>query len=809
MRFVGLLVVSVVSISLAVAVPTSEAVTAPFTVLGFAGSGADPAFAQDFFFDSAHGSLEETVGTVSQQVSFVGTTAAVADTEHTLQVDIDPNGATLAASANYDLATSSLSVSVSVDFEFTCTAATGTLSISDLVTDGTSGVITALAAEVTGATCQTNTPAAAAFGIDLRLGSAQPYEAVATSPRNWNFGDQITGLDGQPKTFIYANTGVDAVTFGTASAGAAPRPFRIAADTCSQATVLPGGSCHIRVVPHPTKSVTASYLSTVRQLALPISLPVGVRTRVIRLTEYGHDFASTYTDGGPERATLTIGRLPAPADAFLAHYRVDWGTSPTNLAQHRSVAPVFGVATVTHFSGLHGGRNYYFRITPVFTSGQLGDPTALLAARPWPKYAPGMYHRITPFRLVSDHQVAAGHPVTLSANGQHGVPSRHVQAVVLNVTASDPSEATAVRVYPAGTRAPAPADITVDRGAVRSNFVIAKVNSAGRFTIATTHGSTPVTVDVSGYYSGSGLTTKGSGAALRVFAQGGTLIDTKNRQKAPLPGGYFTWSAMNFTPGYGQHVTSLVVAVTAYGSKGSGTIAAYAKDTRIPHTSVLSYSPGVATTSTAIVSASRWVGSDGYTYPAVSFLNRGKQSVQLRVTTLGYYDDATFEFGQRYIPSAPLRLLADRMGSGATDRMSPGRHANKLTSTLNLKVTAAAPTRTTTLGLWPRGLRGVTRPVQPQLSAPGGVTTTASTMTCVGSDNGLMIKNAAGSVGVTVWSFGRFDAYPVPANDFLGAPRTATFASSAPSVRPTDHRYWADAARRRPSARHPGGYASS
>jgi hypothetical protein len=290
-------------------------------------------------------------------------------------------------------------------------------------------------------------------------------------------------------------------------------------------------------------------------------------------------------------------------------------------------------------------------------------------------------------------------------------------------------------------------------------------------------------VDVSGYFSGSGLTTEGPGGSLHEFADGGVLVDTKRRQHQALPGGYYVWSAMNFTPGYGQHVTALLVAVTAYGSKGSGSITAYAKDSRIPRTSVLAYRPGQATTSTAIVSASRWVGSDGYTYPAVSFLNRGKHPVQLRVTSLGYFDDETFEFGQTYVPSDPFRLLSDRLGSGAVRRMQPGRHANNWTVAMNVKITAGAPTKTTTLGLWPYGLRGIVGPVQPQVSAPAGVTTTASTVECVGSDNGIMIRNAAGSTPVTVWAFGRFDAYPAPRNNYLGA-QTSVAAVLLPSVVP-------------------------
>jgi hypothetical protein len=131
-------------------------------------------------------------------------------------------------------------------------------------------------------------------------------------------------------------------------------------------------------------------------------------------------------------------------------------------------------------------------------------------------------------------------------------------------------------------------------------------------------------------------------------------------------------------------------------------------------------------------------------------------------------------------------LLSDRLGSGSVRKLQPGRHANNWTVAMNLKVTAAGPTRTTTLGMWPRGLQGINGPVQPQVSAPAGVTTTASTLECVGSDNGILIKNATGSVPVTVWSFGRFDAYPAPRPTYVGAPTSASPAGTGRLIKTSE-----------------------
>jgi hypothetical protein len=49
------------------------------------------------------------------------------------------------------------------------------------------------------------------------------------------------------------------------------------------------------------------------------------------------------------------------------------------------------------------------------------------------------------------------------------------------------------------------------------------------------------------------------------------------------------------------------------------------------------------------------------------------------------------------------------------------------------------------------------------VAVPARVDTLASTVAPLGVGNQAYLSNAAGTVTVTVWSFGRFDAYPQPA----------------------------------------------
>jgi len=205
----------------------------------------------------------------------------------------------------------------------------------------------------------------------------------------------------------------------------------------------------------------------------------------------------------------------------------------------------------------------------------------------------------------------------------------------------------------------------------------------------------------------------------------------------------------------------LIVEVTAYGSKGSGTITGFATNHRPNKTSVLSYRPGVTTSTVAIVRSGLFYDQNsGIQYPSVSLLNRGSKPVQMVVTVLGYVDDNTLLFGQRYVPTTPVHLLGATIGSGGNRTINLGRRADFWTSGLNAKLAATRPSKTTTITL--RGLGLGNAPSHGQLHAAAHATTDSATFPSVGSTNRISVHNSAGSVRVDVWSFGRFEFYPFP-----------------------------------------------
>ena len=92
-----------------------------------------------------------------------------------------------------------------------------------------------------------------------------------------------------------------------------------------------------------------------------------------------------------------------------------------------------------------------------------------------------------------------GATLTINVVGLAGVPS-NATAVVLNLTAVDPSAQTHLTVFPSGTP-PVVSDLNPSPGAIETNLVVAKVSANGKVSIYNYTGSTNVIVDSEGWYA--------------------------------------------------------------------------------------------------------------------------------------------------------------------------------------------------------------------------------------------------------------------------------------------------------------------
>lgn len=133
----------------------------------------------------------------------------------------------------------------------------------------------------------------------------------------------------------------------------------------------------------------------------------------------------------------------------------------------------------------------------------LGDPVTAAAS-----YVPAAPVRTLDTRpgLVPDdgNDAAIGPEGTIEVQiaGRHGVPAAdQVKAVVLNVTATQPSANSHLRVYPADlSPAPTASNLNFVAGQTIANLVIAKLSPDGKVKISNKAGTTHVLADVAGWF---------------------------------------------------------------------------------------------------------------------------------------------------------------------------------------------------------------------------------------------------------------------------------------------------------------------
>jgi len=122
----------------------------------------------------------------------------------------------------------------------------------------------------------------------------------------------------------------------------------------------------------------------------------------------------------------------------------------------------------------------------------------------------GLFHPLTPSRLL-DTRVGNNTPLgtnetrNLAVTGTGGVPASGVEAVVLNVTVSRPTGAGYVSAFPKGVAFDnMTSNVNFQPGDLASTRVIVPVGTDGSVSFYNFNGSTPLVVDVTGWFSATG-----------------------------------------------------------------------------------------------------------------------------------------------------------------------------------------------------------------------------------------------------------------------------------------------------------------
>ncbi|MEU9146260.1 hypothetical protein [Streptomyces sp. NPDC048349] len=498
--------------------------------------------------------------------------------------------------------------------------------------------------------------------------------AVLPSVSGDRFRVDITATDGGqaiPEPALYNNSGFNLCT-GTSSPyncqGADQSVFVLglpdgADGTAYRAdlvcTTAPCGAEDVSVgtvTPNTAQSGTVATL-TVQGTALGMS-------NTVQLT------------GGP--APLTAKTVSVSADARTLKATVDLRTAP---------AGNWNISVMALGSEYPRGT---LTVTPPASSGQ------------------GTYKPITPTRLMDTREglgvpkakVGQGGTVTLQVTGTAGIPASGVTAVVLNVTATDPTTSSHVSVYPNGTARTSASNLNFTAGQTIPNLVVVPVVN-GKVSFYNNAGSVDLIADVAGYY-----TTDGSGSTYKPMTPT-RLMDTREGLGVPRAkvgqGGTVTLQVTGTAGIPASGVTAVVLNVTATDPTTSSHVSVYPNGTARTSASNLNFTAGQTIPNLVVVPVVNG---------KVSFYNNAG-SVDLIADVAGYY--TTDGSGSTYKPMTPTRLMDTReglgvpkakVGQGGTVTLqatgTAGIPASGVTAVV-LNVTATDPTTGSYVSVYPNG----------------------------------------------------------------------------------------------------------
>lgn len=203
--------------------------------------------------------------------------------------------------------------------------------------------------------------------------------------------------------------------------------------------------------------------------------------------------------------------------------------------------------------------------------------------------------------------LGAGKSENITVTGVGGIPSSGVSAVVLNLTAIDPSAPGYFTAYPTGATMAVVSTVNFVAGQIVANRVIVGVGTGGQITIYNNSGTANFAVDVSGYYT-DGSSSSQTGSLFNPVTPA-RIVDTRCSE-SPVPNycSSENLSASNSTLGAvsaGKSITvqvgseanipsdatAFVCNLTATGGTGGGYLTMYTGSTA-PTTSDVNFSTG-------------------------------------------------------------------------------------------------------------------------------------------------------------------------------------------------------------------------
>jgi outer membrane protein assembly factor BamB len=273
--------------------------------------------------------------------------------------------------------------------------------------------------------------------------------------------------------------------------------------------IFVGAGTHVQAFGSPTATVTngASYkpVTPARILDTRTGSPVGAGQSIdVQVTGVGGVPAT-----GVAAAILNVTVTQPTASGYLTVYPTGGGrplASSLNFVAGQTVPNLVEVALGT------GGKVSAFNFS--------GSTHVVMDVAGWVATPPpgpdGLFNSLAPARILDTRSGTGG--VTIGPNtsidvqvtGQGLVPATGVAAVVLNVTATNPTASSYLTVFPTGAVRPTASNLNFLAGQTVPNRVVVKVGTAGKVSIYNLTGNTDVVADVGGWFTDATSTAGGS-----------------------------------------------------------------------------------------------------------------------------------------------------------------------------------------------------------------------------------------------------------------------------------------------------------
>ncbi len=258
---------------------------------------------------------------------------------------------------------------------------------------------------------------------------------------------------------------------------------------------------------------------------------------------------------------------------------------------------------------------------------------------------------------ASKAKVPARGTAHLKVGGNGGIPAG-VTAVVLNVTATNTTQAGHVTVFGSGHEQPITSNVNYEAGQTVPNLVIVPVGKDGYVELFNGGWeSVDLLADVTGYFTRSASSGYASMTPTR-------FVDSREglgTAKGQVAGQAVFSTQISGLRGVPQGVSAVALNVTVTNPKETGHLTVFPSGQSAPSTSSVNFSAGQTIANSVIVP----VGADG----KISLRNGAWAGADVIVDVVGYYSKAS---NGAYVPLAPSRWL-DTRAPGPDYGELPGR----------------------------------------------------------------------------------------------------------------------------------------